>query len=174
MILSLKSAVFVLLLIAGVFVLGLAVPDNPVIPVKGATPGDWNPKSFWHGPWGSAGVHKGIDIFAPIGRPVLSSTWGVVLYTGRLSLGGNVIVALGPKWRLHYYAHLNRISAGAGQFLSPGETIGEVGNTGNATTTPPHLHYAVATLIPYPWRWDRSVQGWKKMFYLDSGARLAN
>ncbi|HEB59025.1 MAG TPA: M23 family peptidase, partial [Gammaproteobacteria bacterium] len=33
-------------------------------------------------------------------------------------------------------------------------------------------HYSILTLIPYPWRWDASPQGWKKMFYLDPSIRL--
>ena len=45
--------------------------------------------------------------------------------------------------------------------------IGTVGNTGNAINTPAHLHYAIVTIIPYPWRIDGSKQGWRKMFYLN-------
>ena len=54
-------------------------PEWPAIPVDGATPADWNPKSFWYGPWGRSGVHKGIDIFAPKGTLVRAPTYGIVL-----------------------------------------------------------------------------------------------
>ena len=37
----------------------------------------------------------------------------------------------------------------------------------NAQGKSPHLHYAIATLIPYPWRIDSDHQGWKKMFSLN-------
>lgn len=37
----------------------------------------------------------------------------------------------------------------------------------------PHLHYAVLTLIPYPWRWDGSAHGWMWMFYLAPGTILS-
>ena len=42
-----------------------------------------------------------------------------------------------------------------------------VGNTGSAAKTPSHLHFTIATPIPYPWRIDTSTDGWKKMFYLN-------
>jgi hypothetical protein len=45
--------------------------------------------------------------------------------------------------------------------------LGAVGDTGNARGKPPHLHYAVVTMIPYPWRADDSTQGYRKAFYLD-------
>lgn len=45
--------------------------------------------------------------------------------------------------------------------------IGKVGRTGNATNTPPRLHYAIVTLFPYLWRADSDKQCWKKIFYLN-------
>lgn len=54
-----------------------------------------------------------------------------------------------------------------GKFVSPSTIIGTVGNTGNAKTTPSHLHYGIATLVPYPWRIDASPLGWQKIFYLN-------
>ncbi len=156
-----------LLAAAAVFLAGLAIPQCLVIPVQGATRADWNPETFWFSPWGASGVHKGIDIFAKEGTPVLSAAPGLVLYSGTLALGGNVVIVAGPKWRIHYYAHLRETRAAGRRFVSRGEIIGAVGATGNAAGKPPHLHYTIATPIPYPWRADRGVQGWKKMFYLN-------
>lgn len=161
-----------LAVISLIIMLGLLIPERAVIPVHGATTKDWNPKTFWYEPWGASGVHKGIDIFADIGTPLLSVTHGLVLFQGDLKRGGKVVAVLGPKWRIHYYAHLHTASAGAGSFVSAGEAIGEVGDSGNAKGKPPHLHYAVVTLLPYFWRWDGSTQGWKKMWYLDPGVVL--
>ena len=48
---------------------------------------DWNQNTFWDEPWGKSGVHKGIDIFAKEGTPVLSSTDGVVIYKGKFGMG---------------------------------------------------------------------------------------
>lgn len=154
------------------FLVGLLWPASPVILVQGATTSDWNPCAYWAHPWGASGMHKGIDIFAPKGRPVVAATPGVVLFAGRLSLGGNVICLLGPGWRVQYYAHLDTISVFTGQPVWTGQTIGAVGQTGNAANTPPHLHFALITLLPYPWRIDASPMGWLKMFYLDPGRWL--
>lgn len=87
---------------------GFLILETVVIPVQSATSKDWNQQTFWYEPWGKSGVHKGIDIFAPKGQPVISATQGIVLYSGEISLGGKVLLILGPKWRLHYYAHLEQ------------------------------------------------------------------
>jgi murein DD-endopeptidase MepM/ murein hydrolase activator NlpD len=162
----------------GIGALALAIgwlfaPERPIIPVLGAARSDWNPSSFWHAPWGRSGVHKGIDIFARSGTPVVAPSYGVVLFAGELSAGGNVVLFLGPGWRLHYFAHLRDIAVTVGSPLARGAILGSVGDTGNAKGKPPHLHYAVMTLLPKPWRADGSPQGWKKAFYLDPEEALA-
>lgn len=150
-----------------VVALGLLLPEHAVIPVHGAGPRDWNAQSFWYEPWGASGVHKGIDIFAPRGRDAVSATYGLVVFRGELARGGTVVLALGPKWRLHYYAHLDTARVGAFALLTPGSAIGTVGDSGNAAGKPPHLHYAVLSLLPLPWRATAQTQGWKRMFFLD-------
>jgi murein DD-endopeptidase MepM/ murein hydrolase activator NlpD len=159
-------------LIGAILAVGLVWPASQTIPVEGATVADWNRDTFWHHPWGRSGVHKGIDIFAKEGTPVLAATGGVVLYGGTLELGGNVLIVLGPKWRLHYYAHLNVRLPIAGDRVRQGETIGFVGTTGNAAGKPAHLHYSIVTLVPYPWRVRLQPQGWKRAWYLDPDAVL--
>ena len=81
--------------------------------------------------------------------------------------GGKFVVILGPKWRLHYYAHLDEIKTKRLSFVTKNTEIGTVGNSGNAAKTPAHLHYGIATTIPYPWRMDNAPLGWQKMFYLN-------
>lgn len=137
------------------------------MPVDGATKTSYNPKSFWYYPWGKSVTHKGVDIFAKEGTNVSSSTSGLVIYCGQISMGGNVVLILGSKWRLHYYAHLKEIKTSAFSWADRNEIIGNVGMSGNAAGKPPHLHYSIVTLIPYFWRIDRDKQGWKKMFYLN-------
>ena len=142
-------------------------PEWPTIPVAGASTASWNHKAFWYEPWGKSGVHKGIDIFAKKGTSVVAPTYGLVIFRGTIELGGRVIVLLGPKLRLHYFAHLDSADVGPGHWVSTAQVLGHVGNSGNAKGKPPHLHYDVMTLLPYPWRWDSTTQGWKKMFYLN-------
>ena len=165
----LRRAVIALI---AVFVIGLLLPQNALIPVQGASVSDWNPQSFWFEPWGKSGVHKGIDIFAKQGTPVLAATSGVVVYRGSFGDGGLVVAVLGPKWRIHYYAHL----AGAGvsplQFVAKGHSIGVVGTSGNARGKQPHLHYAIVSLVPLPWHFTSGTQGWRRMFYLSPSEAL--
>ena len=142
------------------------------MPVKGATASDYNSKSFWFYPWGKSVTHKGIDIFAKKGTKITAATSGIVLYSGTIRMGGNIVVILGPKWRLHYYAHLNELNSNAHAIVSKNTTIGSVGTSGNASGKSPHLHYAIVSLIPYVWRIDSERQGWRKMFYLNPIAFL--
>lgn len=150
-----------------VLLIGFLLPQSFQMPVEGAGAKSYAQNSFWFYPWGPSVVHKGVDIFAKKGTSVHPATAGIVIYTGNISRGGNVVLVLGPKWRLHYYAHLDEIKT---SFLSPvghGSIIGTVGATGNAAGKPPHLHYAIRTIIPYPWRIDQTQQGWKKAFFLN-------
>ncbi|ABC33568.1 Membrane protein related to metalloendopeptidase [Hahella chejuensis KCTC 2396] len=156
-----------LLILLGIIIVWTVAPESPTIPVQGATSKDWNANTFWYEPWGKSGVHKGIDIFADAGTPVVSPTYGVVVFRGELGLGGKVVAVLGPKWRIHYFAHLKDHSVYPGYLVRTGTPLGTVGDTGNAKGKPPHLHYSAVTLLPYPWRADDATQGWKKMFFLD-------
>ncbi|MBS9767838.1 MAG: M23 family metallopeptidase [Flavobacteriaceae bacterium] len=150
-----------------IFILGLCIPQNLKIPVKGATKSSYHPKSYWAYPWGKSVTHKGVDIFAKKGTAVNPATSGIVLMARKIPVGGKIVLILGAKWRLHYYAHLNDIKTSSFSFVSQKSTIGTVGDTGNAKGKPPHLHYTIFTPIPYVWRADSSIQGWKKMFYLN-------
>ncbi|MDF9799527.1 murein DD-endopeptidase MepM/ murein hydrolase activator NlpD [Catalinimonas alkaloidigena] len=100
--------------------------------------------------------HKGIDIFAPKGTPVLAVSDGVVGHRMQSGLGGKVVwlSSLEKRFRL-YYAHLDSQAVKPGQRVSVGDTLGFVGNTGNARTTPPHLHFSIykisrGAVDPYP------------------------
>ena len=151
------------LLVAGFF-----IPQDMIIPVHGATAENWDIKSFWAYPWGSSVTHKGIDIFETRGTAVVSATHGVVVYTHEGGKGGKSVMILGPKWRFHYYAHLDSYDAFPFQPVRRGAVIGTVGDTGNAKGKPPHLHYAITTPFPHWWLYDsESVQGWRKMFHLN-------
>lgn len=88
--------------------------------------------------------HHGVDIFAPRGTPVLASAEGVVNRVQNTNLGGKVVWLRDPARNANlYYAHLDSQHVRSGQRVGPGDTIGFVGNTGNARTTPPHLHFGL-------------------------------
>ncbi len=150
-----------------ILIIGFCVPQNFVIPVADNAERRWDNETFWYFPWGQSIVHKGVDIFSPKGTDVFAATSGIVLSTKRTGNGGNTIEILGPKWRIHYYAHMQEVLIKPYSLVKYGQLIGKVGNTGNAAETPPHLHYSISTYIPYLWRWDSDILGWKKMFYLN-------
>lgn len=150
-----------------ILLIGFLLPQSFHMPVAGATLKSYDQNSFWFYPWGKSVTHKGVDIFAKRGTPVLPATGGIVLFKGKTNIGGNAVIILGPKWRLHYYAHLDTINPDLPFFVSAESQIGTVGSTGNAAGKPPHLHYTLKSAIPRPWKYDNSMQGWKKMFYLN-------
>lgn len=143
------------------------------MPVAGASAKDWHKDSFWYSPWGSSGVHKGIDIFAAKGTPVVATSHLWVLFKGEFSKGGKMVLALGPKWRLHYFAHLDVIEPDLATWLSAGTPIGTVGDSGNALGKPAHLHYSIVSLVPQFAAIDNTEQGHKKAFYLNPSRYLA-
>lgn len=89
--------------------------------------------------------HAGVDIFAPRGTPVLSSTRGVVTAVRDAGLGGRQVWILGPGGERYYYAHLDAWAPGLarGDVVETGTPLGTVGTTGNARGTPPHLHFGI-------------------------------
>ena len=88
--------------------------------------------------------HHGIDIFARRGTPVLAATAGRADRVRTTNLGGKVVwVRDAEREASFYYAHLDSQYVRDGQWVERGDTVGFVGNTGNARTTPPHLHFGV-------------------------------
>lgn len=131
----------------------MAAPSVLDMPVAGVKPRDI--RDTWHAARPPARRHEGIDIFARRGTPVLASTEGIVFKRELNRLGGNAVWLYGPGRQYHYYAHLDSYAgAGPGERVQAGALLGYVGNTGNAKTTPPHLHYGIYTVTgainPYP------------------------
>lgn len=99
--------------------------------------------------WGEARAegrtHEGVDIFAARGTPVFSATEGYVVRSGVNILGGNYVFVIGRGGVRYYYAHLDSIVQGMepGQKVTTDTVLGFVGNTGNASGTPPHLHFGM-------------------------------
>lgn len=124
------------------------------VPVRGVRPSDL--RNSWGAPRSGGRDHKGIDIFAPRGRAIVSSTRGIVMTVGTNRLGGRVVRVLGPGGHWHYYAHLERFGdVRPGDVIAAGTVIGYVGDSGNARGTPPHLHYGIyrfrgGAINPYP------------------------
>jgi peptidoglycan LD-endopeptidase LytH len=93
---------------------------------------------------GGGRSHHGIDIFAPRGTPVVAATAGTVSRVNETPRGGLVVwLSDNERGQSLYYAHLDRQLVERGQRVQPGDTLGLVGNSGNARTTPPHLHFGI-------------------------------
>lgn len=99
--------------------------------------------------WGAdrdagARSHEGIDIRARRGTPALAAQNGFITQVGTNNLGGKIVFLSSPDnpYSL-YYAHLDSQLVSTGQRVALGDTLGLVGNTGNAVTTSPHLHFGI-------------------------------
>lgn len=103
--------------------------------------------SFWGAPRdGGKRRHEGIDIFAPKKSPVIASADGMVTGVKNEGIGGKTIWMRAANRSVSlYYAHLDTQLVHPGQEVKVGDIIGTVGNTGNAKTTPSHLHFGVYT-----------------------------
>jgi len=92
--------------------------------------------------WGR--FHKGLDIAAAVGTPVLSCAEGKVMFTGsrkRFRRYGNTVLVYHGQGVYTYYAHLSRILVKKNDKVQQGQKIALVGNTGRSTG--PHLHLEV-------------------------------
>jgi len=90
---------------------------------------------------GEKEFHKGLDLAAPFGTPVICPANGRVIFVGRKGGFGRMIAIDHGHGTITRYAHLSRIRKKKGDWIRRGESIAEVGNTGR--TTGSHLHYEV-------------------------------
>ncbi|UII22152.1 peptidoglycan DD-metalloendopeptidase family protein [Fulvivirga ligni] len=123
----------------------LTINSNPILinPVQGAT--NRSIGSFYGAPRDAgARSHEGLDIFAKRGTPVVAPTDGYVSRVGTNNLGGNVVwLRDNKRGQSYYFAHLDQQLVSSGERVKQGDTLGLVGNTGNAKNTPPHLHFGI-------------------------------
>lgn len=116
------------------------LPDAPmkftghIWPSRGVLTSGFGPR------WGR--MHKGIDIAAPVGTPIVASAPGEVITAGWNSGGfGNLVKVRHPDGSVTLYAHNSRILVRRGQKVEQGQQIAEMGSTGYSTG--PHLHYEI-------------------------------
>ena len=142
------------LLRSGEYTLSITIGPSLAYPIKAN--GSGHTKSFW----GAARdnnmrKHEGIDMFAPRLTPVLAAADGYITRVNESELGGKVVWmrAAGKDYTL-YYAHLDSQLVESGKQVKTGEVLGLMGNTGNARTTSPHLHFGIYTnrgaVDPFP------------------------
>lgn len=96
--------------------------------------------------WGAARsggrTHKGVDMSASRGTPLVAMETGRIYRLSTSTLGGLSIYLLGNSGDVYYYAHLEAFADGlaGGQKVSAGDLVGYVGTTGNSPSWIPHLH----------------------------------
>jgi murein DD-endopeptidase MepM/ murein hydrolase activator NlpD len=97
--------------------------------------------------------HQGDDIFADRGSPAVAPVSGTLRQV-QGKVAGNAFYLAGDDGHTYYFAHLDKYLRGPGR-VAAGTVIGKVGNTGDARTTPPHLHFEIhpnngAAVDPFP------------------------
>jgi murein DD-endopeptidase MepM/ murein hydrolase activator NlpD len=132
-----------------------AAPRTPIVtgdfvcPVQG-------PVAFtdtWGDPRSGGRAHKGVDMLAPRGTPVVAPVSGTVSHRGN-SLGGLSFHLNGDDGHYYYGTHMSAYANEGAGHVAAGTVIGYVGDTGNARGTP-HLHFEIhpnggAAVNPYP------------------------
>jgi murein DD-endopeptidase MepM/ murein hydrolase activator NlpD len=113
-----------------------------VFPVYG--PSSWS-DTFRAPRAAPVGWHHGIDIFAPLGAPILAVADGTLFSVGWNDIGGYRFWLQDREGNEFYYAHLSAFSTLAveGAQVRAGDVIGFVGSTGDAESTPYHLHFEI-------------------------------
>lgn len=102
-------------------------------PLKGEVSSEFGPRG--------GRPHDGIDIRSPKGTPIHASASGEVVYAGRMSGYGNLIVLQHEQDYFTAYAHNDEIKVKTGKKVGKGDLIAKVGDTGHATGY--HLHFEI-------------------------------
>lgn len=133
-----------------------APPPNPggggVCPVAGAV----TFTDTWGAPRSGGRSHRGVDMIAARGVPIVAVFSGKIERFSSSALGGKSIYFRSDAGDRYYYAHLDDFAdVGAGQQVSAGTVIGYNGSTGNAPANLPHLHFEYhpgggGAVNPYP------------------------
>jgi peptidoglycan LD-endopeptidase LytH len=132
-------------------------PSSPPAPPSGMTCPVAGPNSFidsWGFPRSGGRTHEGTDIMAALGTPVVAIVTGTITYAGYGDSAGNWLQLSGDDGNGYWYMH-NQDNLVSGGRVTVGQQIATVGNTGNASGGPPHVHFEYhpgggGPINPYP------------------------
>ena len=135
--------------------------------------------AYWNDDWGAcrdgcSRTHEGLDIFAKYGTPLVATADGVVTqkYVGELP--GIAIEIQDANGVQYFYCHMSGWAEGiqTGDTVQVGQVIGYVGNSGNAISTPPHVHLEIQPGgVPAPPK--PHVDQWVKLAEIEARALAA-
>ena len=114
-----------------------------------STPSIWPVRGYFSSTYGQRNdpftrvraMHYGIDISTPMGRPVVATADGIILYAAKRGTYGNIVVIDHRFGMMTRYAHLSKFNVRAGARVKRGDVVGYVGSSGRSRA--PHLHYEV-------------------------------
>ena len=133
--------------------------DGPMTrPSQGYVSTEFGVQRYYNGVFADDYYHRGVDYAAATGAPVVSPAAGYVRLVGEERNGfevhGNTIGIDHGQGVLSIMIHLSRIDVEEGDYVTAGQVIGGVGNTG--ASTGPHLHWGLYVngigIDPVPWR----------------------
>ncbi|HAK47519.1 MAG TPA: M23 family peptidase [Spirochaeta sp.] len=91
---------------------------------------------------GKIRFHNGLDLANALGTRVAATMSGIIADVGDRPSGyGKYVIVKHPNGYQSLYGHLSRVTVREGQYISQGEKLGEMGNTGRSTG--PHLHFSI-------------------------------
>jgi murein DD-endopeptidase MepM/ murein hydrolase activator NlpD len=119
----------------------------------------------------ASGWHHGEDIFGQLGTPLLAVADGTIFSAGWNDIGGYRLWLRDRDGNEFYYAHLSAFSPFAvnGRQVKAGTVIGFMGNSGDAQTTPYHLHFEIHPVGMLYLGYDGAVRAYP---YLTAWRRL--
>jgi murein DD-endopeptidase MepM/ murein hydrolase activator NlpD len=119
----------------------------------------------------ASGWHHGDDIFGQLGQPLLAVADGQLFSVGWNEIGGNRLWLRDRQGNQFYYAHLSAFSTLAvdGAHVEAGDVIAFMGNSGDAQTTPYHLHFEIHPVSLLYLDYDGAVD---PTSYLDAWRKL--
>ena len=114
-----------------------------------STPSIWPVRGYFSSTYGqrndpftrARAMHYGIDISTPMGRPIVATADGIILYAAKRGTYGNIVVIDHRFGMMTRYAHLSKFNVRAGARVKRGDVVGYVGSSGRSRA--PHLHYEV-------------------------------
>ena len=115
-------------------------PNRPVSNTNYITPAKGVLSSGYGWRWGK--MHKGIDIAAAVGTPIVASADGQVISAGWNSGGyGYLVEVRHVDGTVTRYGHNSKVLVSVGQLVTQGQAIALMGSTGHSTGS--HCHFEI-------------------------------